>query len=76
MVRREVSYRSPVVSVRPEVLDRNVSIAVNEQGQKNLEPTRTEYCLPARIQGDSVRLKNMVAGSSKVLIYCSSAKRR
>lgn len=34
-----------------------------------MEPTRTEYCLPARIQGDSVRLKNIVAGSSKVLIY-------
>lgn len=28
--------------------------------------TRTEYCLPARIQGDSVSLKNISAGSSRV----------
>ena len=31
--------------------------------------TRTEYWRPARIQGDSVRLKNMSAGSSSVLIW-------
>lgn len=27
--------------------------------------TRTAYCLPARIQGDSVKEKNKSAGSSK-----------
>jgi hypothetical protein len=29
--------------------------------------TRTEYCLPARIQGDSVRLKNISTGLLSVL---------
>jgi hypothetical protein len=36
---------------------------VGEKGR-----TLTEYCLPARIQGDSVKLKNISAGSSSTLI--------
>lgn len=62
----EVPDRGAVVGVRPQVLRSKV----NQRGPAETGGggrTRTEYCRPARIQGDSVRLKNMSAGSLSVL---------
>ena len=69
-VRGEVAHRGAVVGVGPEVLlssitRRLLSAYIEEADDVR---TRTEYCLPALSHGDSVRLKNISAGSSRVLI--------
>ena len=68
-VRREVADRGSVVGVGPEVLWDGSSLYVEAGKAAKEARTRTEYWRPARIQGDSVRLKNMSAGSSSVLIW-------
>ena len=74
-MRGEVAHRGAVVGVGPEVLwgARALEMLGEWRGVcvkecMGIRRTRTEYWRPARIQGDSVRLKNRSAGSSRVLI--------
>lgn len=62
----EIPDRGPVVGVRPQVLQPTNGPSTREDRREGRR-TRTKYCRPARIQGDSVRLKNMSAGSLSVL---------
>ena len=73
----EIPDGSSVIGVRPKVL-RVVGLATfaNPGASYKEARTRTEYWRPARIQGDSVKLKNMSAGSSSVLIYRSVNRKR
>ena len=64
----EIPDGSSVIGVRPKVL-RVVGLAtLANSGSSDKEArTRTEYWRPARIQGDSVRLKNILVALVAVL---------
>jgi hypothetical protein len=56
-----------VIRVRPQVLrDRMYSIWRGRE--RRGARTRTEYCRPARIHGDSDRVKNILLGLSRVFM--------
>ena len=89
---REVAHRGAVVGVRPEVLggrascqasgvERWVERRMSARGERRYTTraagrTRTLYCLPARIHGDSVRLNVMSAGSSSTFSCGRGAARQ
>lgn len=62
-----IPHSCSIVGVRPKVLTSFGSISSRIAGTRD-QHTRTEYWRPARIHGDSVRLKDISAGSSRVLI--------
>lgn len=65
---RETSDSCAILCVSPEILAR-ISISTIAYVHGKCLITLTEYRRPAAIQGDSTKLKNIFAGTSRTLSY-------